>query len=138
MKGENDDERRSSKVAPSHEANADGRSKSTYIRFVLRTRYGYRSIGADRATDGKEQVVGIYIKGLTEEQFKLVSWEGVYTALKRQDRIVEVAEPHGRLIDEGVLRQMSSNPKGTKIDRVPTVIDAEGASNADRHNKNQM
>ena len=82
--------------------------------------------------------MGIYIKGLTEEQFKLVSWEGVYTALKRQDRIVEVAEPHGRLIDEGVLRQMSSNPKGTKIDRVPTVIDAEGASNADRHNKNQM
>ena len=82
--------------------------------------------------------MGIYIKGLTEEQFKLVSWEGVYTALKRQDRIVEVAEPHGRLIDEGVLRQMSSNPKGTKIDRVPTVIDAEGASNADRQNKNQM
>lgn len=82
--------------------------------------------------------MGIYIKGLTEEQFKLVSWEGVYTALKRQDRIVEVAEPHGRLIDESVLRKMSSNPKGTKIDRVPTVIDAEGASNADRQNKNQM
>ena len=70
--------------------------------------------------------MGVYIKGLTEEQFKLVSWEGVYTALKRQDRIIEVPEPHGRLIDESVLRQMSSNPKGTKIDRVPTVIEAEG------------
>lgn len=75
--------------------------------------------------------MGVYIKGLTEEQFKLVSWECTYTALKRQDRIIEVPEPHGRLIDENVLRRMSSNPKGTKIDRVPTVIDAEGESNGD-------
>lgn len=70
--------------------------------------------------------MGVYIKGLTEKQFKSVSLEYIYTALKRQDRIIEVPEPHGRLIDESVLRKMSSNPKGVKIDRVPAVIEAEG------------
>ena len=43
--------------------------------------------------------MGVYLKGLTEEDFKSVSWECTYKALKRQGRIIEIAEPHGRLID---------------------------------------
>lgn len=42
--------------------------------------------------------MGVFIKGITEDDFKAISWESVYTALKRQNRIVEVAEPReGRL-----------------------------------------
>ena len=43
--------------------------------------------------------MGIYIKGMTEDQFRSVSWARIYAALKRQNRIVEVPEPHGELID---------------------------------------
>lgn len=48
--------------------------------------------------------MGVYLKGITEDVFKEISWECVYLALKRQDRIVEVPEPHGRLIDADALR----------------------------------
>ena len=43
--------------------------------------------------------MGIYIKGMTEDQFRSVSWACTYAALKRQNRIIEVPEPHGGLID---------------------------------------
>lgn len=43
--------------------------------------------------------MGIYIKGMTEDQFRSASWACTYAALKRQNRIIEVPEPHGGLID---------------------------------------
>lgn len=67
--------------------------------------------------------MGVYIKGMTLGELNDCILAGVYIA---PEDAIEVTEPHGRLIDESVLRKMSSNPKGTKIDRVPTVIEAEG------------
>lgn len=90
--------------------------------------------------------MGVYLKGLTEDGFKEISWECVYLALKRQGRIVEVKEPHGRLIDAYALKRKSQKVateawklriKATvevilnqfidHIDAAPTVIEAEEA-----------
>lgn len=58
--------------------------------------------------------MGVYLKGITEDVFKEISWECVYLALKRQGRIVEVKEPHGRLIDADALVEIE-NALNTKV-----------------------
>lgn len=71
--------------------------------------------------------MGVYIKGLTEEQFKLVLSEYIYTALKRQDRIIEVQEPHGRLIDADAIDTSYSDPEVVEtLNDASTIIEAEG------------
>ena len=75
--------------------------------------------------------MGVYLKGITEDDFKEISWESVYLALKRQGRIVEVPEPHGRLIDaDKVVSYVPSDEAplckyliATIVSSVPTVIE---------------
>jgi len=73
--------------------------------------------------------MGVYLKGITEDIFKDISCESVYLALKRLDSIVEVKEPHGRLIDAERLKEEGGyiDEQGwISIDEAPTVIEKEG------------
>ena len=50
--------------------------------------------------------MGVYIKGITIEQLRRMGVAGIILS---EDRLVEVKEPHGRLIDENEVRVIMGN-----------------------------
>ena len=67
--------------------------------------------------------MGVYIKNMSLVAFKKIMELGLEV---NDDLLVEVTEPHGRLIDADVCKQRVYDGSRTPYKVCPTVIEAEG------------
>ena len=77
--------------------------------------------------------MGVYIKGMTAQQARMwLNYHMPFTFIVTNDDIIEVPEPHGRLIDADVLYQKVHTDESEDayvrylLRHEPTVIEAEG------------